>query len=85
MASRTASATPGCGFPTMPHWSGWTTGGRWPPRAGRLLTTVDLQLEQIGRVAAQELLARIAGGTATGARLLPGRLIVRASSGRSAR
>ena len=49
-----------------------------------LLTTVDLQLEQIGRVAAQELLARIAGGTATGARLLPGRLIVRASSGRSA-
>jgi len=48
------------------------------------LTTVDLQLEQIGRVAAQELLARIAGGTATGARLLPGRLVVRASSGRSA-
>jgi len=45
---------------------------------------VDLQLEQIGRVAAQELLARIAGGTATGARLLPGRLVVRASSGRSA-
>ena len=47
------------------------------------LTTVDLQLEQIGRVAAQELLARIAGGNATGARLLPGRLVVRASSGRS--
>ena len=45
------------------------------------LTTVDLQLEQIGRVAAQELLGRIAGGTATGARLLPGRLVVRASSG----
>ncbi len=48
------------------------------------LTTVDLQLEQIGRVAAQELLARIAGGGATGPRLLPGRLIVRASSGRTA-
>ncbi len=44
------------------------------------LTTVDLQLEQIGRVAAQELLARIAGGTATGTRLLPARLVVRAST-----
>ena len=44
------------------------------------LTTVDLRLEEIGRVAATELLARIAGGTAAGVRLLPGRLIVRESS-----
>ena len=60
------------------NWRPLATSSR-PP-----LTTVDLQLEQIGRVAAQELLARIAGGTATGARLLPGRLVVRASSVRSA-
>ena len=44
------------------------------------LTTVDLRLEEIGRVAAQELLARIAGQTAPGVRLLPGRLVVRESS-----
>jgi LacI family transcriptional regulator len=44
------------------------------------LTTVDLRLEEIGRVAAQELLARIAGRAAPGVRLLPGRLVVRESS-----
>jgi LacI family transcriptional regulator len=55
----------------------------WRPMAASCrppLTTVDLRLEEIGRVAAQELLARIAGGTSSGARLLPGRLIVRESS-----
>jgi LacI family transcriptional regulator len=44
------------------------------------LTTVDLQLEEVGRVAAEELLTRIAGGSATGVRLLPCRMVVRASS-----
>jgi LacI family transcriptional regulator len=44
------------------------------------LATVDLRLEEIGRVAAQELLAGIADRTAPGVRLLPGRLVVRESS-----
>jgi LacI family transcriptional regulator len=55
----------------------------WRPMAASCrppLTTVDLRLEEIGRVAATELLARIAGGTASGVRLLPGALIVRESS-----
>jgi LacI family transcriptional regulator len=55
----------------------------WRPMAASCrppLTTVDLLLEEIGRVAATELLARIAGRTAPGVRLLPGRLVVRESS-----
>jgi len=55
----------------------------WRPMAASCrppLTTVDLRLEEIGRVAAQELLAQIAGQTAPGVRLLPGRLVVRESS-----
>jgi LacI family transcriptional regulator len=44
------------------------------------LTTVDLRIEEIGRVAAQELMARIAGLPVAGVRLLPGQLIVRESS-----
>ena len=55
----------------------------WRPMAASCrppLTTVDLRLEEIGRVAAQELLAQMAGQTAPGVRLLPGRLVVRESS-----
>lgn len=44
------------------------------------LTTVDLQLEEVGRVAADEILARIAGEFEPGVRLLPCRLVVRESS-----
>lgn len=44
------------------------------------LTTIDLRLEEIGRVAAAELLERMAGGTESGVRMVPPRLIVRAST-----
>lgn len=44
------------------------------------LTTVDLQLGEVGRVAAEELLARMAGHGAAGVRLLPCTLVVRESS-----
>jgi LacI family transcriptional regulator len=56
------------------NWGPIATSSR-PP-----LTTVDLQLEEVGRVAADELLARIAGELQAGVRLLPCRLVVRESS-----
>jgi LacI family transcriptional regulator len=52
--------------------------GAQPP-----LTSVDMCLEEIGRVAAGLLLAAIAGEAAHGVRTVPSRLIVRESSGRA--
>jgi len=45
------------------------------------LTTVDLELHDLGRAASAELLAMVAGDARSGTRRLPGRLVVRESSG----
>ena len=45
------------------------------------LTTVDLELRELGRAASAELLAMVAGETRPGTRRLPCRLVVRGSSG----
>jgi LacI family transcriptional regulator len=50
--------------------------GALPP-----LTSVDMCLEQVGRVAAGHLLAAIGGQPAHGAHTIPSRLVIRASSG----
>jgi LacI family transcriptional regulator len=44
------------------------------------LSSVDMCLEDIGRAAAEDLLAAIGGEPARGVRTVPGRLVVRASS-----
>jgi len=44
------------------------------------LTTVDLDLVEIGRIAALRLLDAIAGNRAAGTRTVPARLVVRESS-----
>jgi LacI family transcriptional regulator len=49
--------------------------GAQPP-----LTSIDMRLEEVGRVAAGLLLAAIAGEPAHGTRTVPGRLVVRQSS-----
>jgi LacI family transcriptional regulator len=49
--------------------------GAQPP-----LTSVDMCLEEVGRVAAELLLAAMAGEPARGTRTVPGRLVVRESS-----
>jgi LacI family transcriptional regulator len=49
--------------------------GAQPP-----LTSVDMCLEEVGRVAAEMLLAAIAGEPARGMRTVPTRLVVRQSS-----
>jgi LacI family transcriptional regulator len=48
------------------------------------LSSVDMCLEDIGRAAAEDLLAAIGGEPARGVRTVPGRLVVRASSAPSA-
>jgi LacI family transcriptional regulator len=49
--------------------------GAQPP-----LTSIDMHLEEVGRVAAGLLLAAIAGEPARGTRTVPCRLVVRQSS-----
>jgi LacI family transcriptional regulator, galactose operon repressor len=49
--------------------------GAQPP-----LTSIDMRLEEVGRVAAGLLLAAIAGEPAHGTRTVPCRLVVRQSS-----
>jgi LacI family transcriptional regulator len=49
--------------------------GAQPP-----LTSIDMCLEEVGRAAAELLLAAIAGGPAHGVRTVPSRLVVRQSS-----
>jgi LacI family transcriptional regulator len=44
------------------------------------LTTVDMNLAEVGRVAAETLLAAIAGHAVHGVRVVPSRLVVRAST-----
>jgi LacI family transcriptional regulator len=61
--------------------------GNWAPAAvGALpeLTSVDLRLEEVGRVAAAALLAAIAGEEPEGVHRVPPRLVVRESSARDA-
>jgi LacI family transcriptional regulator len=45
------------------------------------LTTVDMRLEELGRVAARRLLASIESGPSYGLELLPCHLVIRESSG----
>jgi LacI family transcriptional regulator len=55
----------------------------WAPMAAGAdppLTTVDICLEQIGRLAGQHLLAAIAGESVRGARTVPAQLVIRESS-----
>ena len=54
---------------------GLTGDGAQPP-----LTSVDMRLEEVGRVAAGLLLAAIAGEPAQDTRTVPSRLVVRESS-----
>ena len=49
--------------------------GAQPP-----LTSVDMCLEEVGRVAAEMLLAAIAGEPSRGTRTVPSRLVIRKSS-----
>jgi LacI family transcriptional regulator len=48
------------------------------------LTTIDVCLEQIGRLAGQHLLATIGGETVRGRQAVPARLVVRQSTGQAA-
>jgi LacI family transcriptional regulator len=56
------------------NWEAVATGAR------PALSTVDLDLQHLGRVAAQRLQAAMAGSPSHGVERLPGRLVVRASS-----
>lgn len=56
------------------NWEILTSGAR-PP-----LTSVDLSLEQVGRLAAQALFAAISGSPRAGVEIQPGRLVIRGST-----
>lgn len=56
------------------NWEIFTSAAR-PP-----LTSVDMSLEQVGRVAAQELFAAISGSSRSGLEKQPGRVVIREST-----
>ena len=56
------------------NWQIMTAGSR-PP-----LTSVDMNLEQVGRVAAHALFAAIAGTPRTGVETLPCKVMIRGST-----
>ena len=74
-------ATSADGYRTTWRSSGSTTGRSCQPTARVPLSTVDMNLHEVGRTAAQRLLHAINGGTVHGVEYLPCQLLARESTG----
>ncbi|WP_344838915.1 substrate-binding domain-containing protein [Nonomuraea dietziae] len=74
-----ASADGGC--LTTSRWWATTTGRSCRPRTRPALTTVDMNLEMLGRTAAQHLFAAIDGRATPGVHRMPCELVIRDSHG----